>query len=307
MEPNKESNFVSAVVYCHDDSDCVEPFINGLYKKLSATFVRFEIIIVNDSSSDNSIQLIKSYAENHNDKIFTILNMSYHQGLEISMNAGVQLSIGDFVFEFDSMNVDYDWNVVTDVYFRSLKGFDIVSAKVNRKPRILARLFYRIFNRYAKLQHQIGAETFRVLSRRAINSIHSHTHTVPFRRAAYANCGLPIDVIQYNPISRNRRKRYDDRLNLAIDSIIIFTDIAYRATLVLVALMMFITLSVAAYALVYKLTNNPVEGWTATILFIAFGSFGLFSILAMVIKYLQTLLKLNFNKKQFVFESIEKL
>jgi len=307
METTKEKNFISTVVYCYNDNDCIIAFIDGLCQKLSATFSKYEIIIVNDFSSDNSIELVKTYAAQQKEKVISILNMSYHQGVEISMNAGVNLSIGDFVFEFDSVYVDYDWDLLADIYFHSLEGYDIVSAKIQGKPRLVSRFYYKIFNRYANLQYEVGMETFRVLSRRAINRIHSITKTIPFRKAAYANCGLAIDTIEYQPVARIRRKRYDDRGTLAIDTLILFTNMAYRVTALLAVIMMLITVFVAIYALIYKLMENPVEGWTTTILFLSFGFFGLFFILAMVIKYLQTLVKLNFQKKQFIFESIEKL
>ena len=61
------------------------------------------------------------------------------------------------------------------------------------------------------------------------------------------------------------------------------------------------------YALVYKIMQNPVAGWATTIIFLAFGFFGLFAIMAMVIKYLQMLVSLVFQKKNYLFESIEKL
>jgi len=304
---NKENNFASAVIYCYNDKNLIPFFIDGLCKKMEETFLKYEIIIVNDCSIDDSKELIKNYASLQNDQVITILNMSYHQGIEVAMNAGVNLSIGDFVFEFDSMFVDYEWNLLNKIYFHSLKGYDIVSVKIDKKPRFLSEIFYKLFNNYANLQHNIGIETFRILSRRAINRIHSITKTIPFRKAAYANCGLPLDTVIYHPLSPVHWEKYKGRKSLAIDTLILFTNIAYKITITLTGIMMTITVGVSLYALIYKLMKNPVEGWTTTILFLSFGFFGLFLILAMVIKYLQIIVKLNFRKKQFLFESIEKL
>ncbi len=55
--------------------------------------------------------------------------MGYSHGLEASMNAGIDLSIGDFVFEFDSCFMDFDPDVIMQVYRKSLQGFDIVIDK----------------------------------------------------------------------------------------------------------------------------------------------------------------------------------
>jgi len=307
MEPNKEKNFVSAVVYCHDDATTIKSFIENLDKKLTENFQKYEIIIVNDGSTDDSVKTLKLYASTKEKKIITLLNMSHYQGIEASMNAGVDLSIGDFVFEFDQAYADFDWEMLTKIYHHSLKGYDIVSARSNHSSRLSSRIFYAIFNRYANLQYSIGSETFRILSRRAINRIHSITQCIPFRKAAYANCGLAISYLIYEPIAKVEHKFHSDRTSVALDSLILFTDVAYRVTVGLAIIMAFATAVFALYALIYKLMRNPVEGWTTTVTFMAFGFFGLFIILAMVIKYLQTLVKLSFRKKDYLFESIEKL
>lgn len=311
MEQNKEKNFVSAVVYCCNDADCITPFIQGLDTVLFTNFLKYEIIIVNDASDDNSPQIVKEYAHKVNagakEHTITLLNMSYRQGLEASMNAGTNLAIGDFVFEFDSICDDFDMNLLMDVYFHSLKGYDIVSAKSSKKGRWTSRRYYHIFNKYAKLQHAIGTETFRIISRRAINRIHSITQNIPYRKAAYANSGLSIDSITYQPNKMITKKRYNDSWKVAIESLLLYTDVPFRATILLAMFMLVVSMTVGLYAVIYRLLSNPVEGWTTTIFFMSFGFSGLFIILAMVIRYMQTLVRLNFRKKDYLFESIEKL
>ena len=129
MELNKEKNFASAVVYLYNDEDRVYDFISGLDKSLSDNFVKYEIIVVNDHSSDKSATIVKEYASKKDNSCITLLNMSFHQGVETSMNAGDDLAIGDFVFWFDSVYVGYEWSTMMDIDFLSLKGYDCVSAK----------------------------------------------------------------------------------------------------------------------------------------------------------------------------------
>lgn len=311
MEQNKEKNFVSAVVYCCNDSDYITPFIQSLDAVLFANFLKYEIIVVNDASNDNSSLLVKDYAHKVNagvnEHTITLLNMSYRQGLEASMNAGTNLAIGDFVFEFDSICDDYDMNLLMDVYHHSLKGNDIVSARSAKKNRWVSRRYYHIFNKYARLQHAIGTETFRIISRRAINRIHSMTQIIPYRKAAYANCGLPIYSITYQPNKVTSKKRYADAWRVAIESLWLYTDVPFRSTMLLAIFMLVVSMAVGVYAVVYRLLGSPVEGWTTTIFFMSFGFSGLFIILAMIIRYMQTLVRLNFRKKDYLFESIEKL
>lgn len=307
MESNKEKNFASAVVYCYNDAKTIGSFIENLDKTFAANFLKYEIVVVNDTSTDESVNIIRKYAAHKEGRVISVLNMSYTQGLEASMNAGVDLAIGDFVYEFDSAYADFPWDTMMKIYRQSLKGYDIVSACVDKKMRLSSKLFYAIFNRYAKLQYRLETETFRILSRRAINRIHSITQKIPYRKAAYANCGLAITSIKYQPVEKVVRKKHEGRASQAINSLILFTDVAYRVTLTLAVIMALTAVGMGVYALVYKIMQNPVEGWATTIIFLAFGFFGLFAIMAMVIKYLQTLVSLVFQKKNYLFESIEKL
>lgn len=308
METTKEKNFISAVVYCYNDKLTIHQFIRDLDRSLSSLFLHYEIIIVNDASTDDSVGLIRNYTSSTADRgVITLINMSHHQGLEASMNAGIDLAIGDFVYEFDFAYADFDWQMVEKVYRQLLNGYDIVCAHLEQQPRITSRLFYKIFNRYASLPSAIGSETFRLLSRRAINRIHGLSETIPFRKAAYANSGLASFRLAYRPVCPVVRKQHTDRNSVAQDSLILFTDVAYRLTVGLAVIMAITAASFALFALIYRITSNPVEGWTTTIIFLAFSFFGLFIILAIVIKYLQVLVKLAFHKKQYLFESIEKL
>jgi polyisoprenyl-phosphate glycosyltransferase len=307
MEISKEQNFVSAVVYIYKDEELIKDFVLELHQRLKENFLNFEIILVNDATPDKSLDVVRSCARGLAFKKVTILNMSFHHGLELSMNAGVDLSIGDFVFEFDSVTVDYDWKVLMEVYKTSLKGYDIVSASSATKTKVSSSIFYRLFNRYAHFQYALDSESFRILSRRAINRVYAATKTIPYRKATYANSGLKITRLTYKPVSSVHHNMEDHRADLAINSLILFTDVAYRLTVGMSFFMIIAIVSFAVYALVYYFMGHPVEGWTTTILFVSFSFFGVFVILAMILKYLSILINLTFRKQNYMFELVEKL
>lgn len=304
----RESNFVSAVVYVHEDEDVIGEFLTGLNALLRDNFQKYEVICVNDASTDGSVAAIRDFAAGVDGAMVSILNMSYYQGQEAAMNAGVDLAIGDFVFEFDSTAMDYQPELILEVYRTALSGFDIVSAAGVGGSRLTSRLFYRVFNHFANTQYDLGTETFRILSRRAINRVHAMSKTIPYRKALYANCGLKLNTIKYEPARGAGRGRIArEKPRLATDALILFTGVAYRMALCLALLMMAITLIVTGYTVVVYLSGSPVEGWTTTMLFLGLGFFGMFAILAMVLKYLSILVDLTFKRQKYVFESIEKI
>ena len=308
---NKEKSFASVVIYVHNAEKRIENYLKTIIEVMEGNFEHSEIICVNDSSDDNSLALIKKTSEIASTTSVSVVNMSYFHGLELAMNAGIDLSIGDFVFEFDNTYLDFDPAVIMDIYRRSLQGFDIVSASADRREKFTSKLFYKAFDRYSDLSCKMSTESFRVLSRRVLNRIDSMNKTIPYRKAVYANCGLKTDNIRYRVVDQISRttdkKERTFRSHLAVDSLILFTEMGYSFAKLMTILMMCMSIFMIAYSIIIYATSNPVAGWTTTILFLSVAFFGLFGILTIVIKYLQLLVDLVFKRKQYSFESIEKL
>jgi dolichol-phosphate mannosyltransferase len=134
--------------------------------------------------------------------------------------------------------------------------------------------------------------------------------TIPYRKAVYANCGLKINTLTYplpSDFKTHSAKSGHGQWDLALDSLILYTDIAYKFSMAFALTMMLVAIFIALYAFYfYFIVGNTVAGWTTTILFLALSFFGLFAILTMMIKYLSILLGLVFKRQKYVIESIEK-
>lgn len=305
---NKEKNFVSAVVYLYNEENNIKTYISGLEETLKENFEKYEIIVVNDGSTDDSVQPVKGYVSSQEGAKVTLMNMGYHQGLETAMDAGVDLAIGDFVFEMESVDADYNWSVLMEVYQHSLEGYDIVNAKGKVGKKVTSgSLFYDIMNRYANLQYPLASGSFRIVSRRAINRIHSLATRIPYRKVAYSNCGLKCDTIIYDCIKTIKSKRYSNRLELATNSLVLFTDLAFRFSFCFTVIMTVFTTGITIYTVSSLVLNKTVGDWAIVLLFMSFALSGLLIVLCMVIRYLSSLVSLNFLKRDYVFESIDKL
>lgn len=321
---NREQNFVSAVIYVHNAGDRVRKFLSMVMEVMEQNFEHSEIICVNDSSEDESLTVIRDVSRKAKKTSISVVNMSYYHGLELAMDAGMDLAIGDFVFEFDNTVPDFNPSVIMEIYRHSLEGYDIVSASPNRRERLSSRLFYRIFAKFAAVSYRMNTESFRVLSRRVINRVSSMNKTAPYRKALYANCGLKTDCIRYEVVEhpgdtdgnstqasyyhrKRDRKEQRYRMDLAADALILFTEVGYRFSMTMTVVMMLMSIFMTVYSLVTYFVIHPVEGWTTTILFLSVAFFGLFGILTIIVKYLQLLVDMVFKRKHYSFESIEKL
>lgn len=306
LKIDKEKNFLSIIIYGYNNEKNITDFIIRLDEFFNLHFLKYEFIVVNDASDDNTSKVIKSLKLNDN-TILSIINMSYHQGLEISMNAGVDLAIGDFIIEIDSLNEDYHFDEFMNCYEKCLSGYDIVAASPDKKSNFFSARFYTIFNHFSSNQYKINSNRFFILSRRAINRIKSLSLNIPYRKAIYSNCGLKYFCYPYKSITNNNKKNTNkENHKIAGTSLILFTSIAYNFSVLLSVLMSFMSVFTVIYTLVIYFNGNPIEGWTTTMIFLSFGFLATFILFSVIIKYLSIILDLQFKKQDYLIESIEK-
>lgn len=305
---DKEKKMVSIVIYLFNNEDIIASFTEKIVFAAEALFEKFEVIIVNDKSTDLSIMKLKETDALKNYKV-SIIQMSFHQGIEMAMTAGVDLSVGDFVYEFDNLLIDYDISLFEQSYRYLLSGYDIVSVSPQKANSFMSGIFYNVYNKHSKSGYYIQSDRFRILSRRAINRAYSISNSIPYRKALYVNSGLKIGKIEFTekkdairPQSKTLRNK------MAINTLIIYTNLAFKISISITILLFLFTLCMCLYALVlYFGDYKPIEGWTTIIILIS-GSFsGLFFLIAIIIKYLSLAIEIIYNKKSYLFESVEKL
>jgi len=299
---NKEQNFISAVVGLDGDSAQDLQFFKVLFDCLDKHFIQFEIIAVNKNGARYSAKELRDWAKNLS-KPLTIINMSQHQPHEQCMNAGLDCAIGDYIYEIDSTQLPYSPELFWQAYELAQQGNDIVTVCPTRE-RWTSRMFYGLFNAYSPAAYQLRTDAFRLVSRRALNRTHAINENLPYRKAAYAACGLKMAELEFDGAVCNNRP---GKFKLATDSLVLYTDFGYKFSVGFTVLMMLATLAELIYTLVVWLTGNPIAGWTTTMFVLTFSLTGLFSILAILLKYITLLLKLFFNKQSYLVESIEKL
>lgn len=312
MISDKEKNFVSLVVYVRNSENCIEKFLEIVDRELEKNFEKYEIICVNDASDDESVNVIGKYAANRRNGVISVINMSYFQGVETSMNAGVDLAIGDFVFEFDTIYVDNALcDMLMEAYRHALKGYDIVSVVPDKNRNRLSSLFYKLYNMVSHTKNKLCTETFCILSRRGINRICSINKNIPYRKPIYANCGLPVDYLVYKTSEKEGLKPAgntdEERIDTAVNSLILFTDVAYRVSVWFAITMMLGAALGGLYVIsVHFSHRKPIEGWTTTMMFLTLCFCAVFALLAIIIKYLSIILKMIFQKQKYLIDSISK-
>ncbi len=302
MTTNKEKNFISAVVYLHNDGVRAVKFFKMLTEQLDAHFEQYELIAVDDACTDDTVSLLRDWARDLT-KPLTFLHMSLFQRLEPCMNAGLDASIGDYVYEFDTTDTPYPADMIFAAYQTALTGSDIVSVCPNRTNGS-SRLFYGVFNANSHSAYRLRTDAFRLVSRRAVNRVHASSEHLPYRKAAYAASGLKMTDLTFEGRIIDKGA---GRFSLAADSLTLYTDAGFKFSAGITLIMMVLALAELVYTLVIFATGHPVEGWTTMMFVLTLGFAGVFAVLAIIVKYLSLLVDLIFKKQKYLIESVEKI
>ena len=298
----KEKNFVSAVVYLHNDGARATDFCKAVAAQLEAHFAQYELVAVDDACTDDTVEALRRWGREQAAPL-TILHMSLYHGLEKAMNAGLDAAIGDYVYEFDSTQMPYPADCIFAAYETALQGNDIVSV-CPTACRSGSQLFYKVFNAYSHSPYRLRTDAFRLVTRRAINRVHASSAHLPYRKAAYAASGLKMADLTFEG---RMTEKQAGRFNLAIDSLALYTDAGFKVSMGVTLCMLALALAELLYTLLIFFTGHPVAGWTTTMFVITVGFAGLFAVLTIVVKYLSLLLDLTFTQQKYLVESIEKL
>ncbi|MCM1090202.1 MAG: glycosyltransferase [Butyrivibrio sp.] len=312
-QTGKENNFVSCVIYLHNDGSVVKEFLRGVCGVMQEHFEKYEIVCVNDGCTDDTVEQIHGFLEEWNGvKSVSLVNLSFYQGVETAMNAGSDLAVGDFLFEFDRCSLDFAPELIMQVYRRALEGYDVVAAAPRHGVSVTSRVFYALYNWSSRFRYKLRQERFRIVSRRAVNRVNQMNIYVPYRKVLYMNCGLRTDTIVYdNKVTTHRSRNREESFNrsgLAVDTLVIFTDVLEKFSMLVSVILLGFLLVMFGW-IIYSIFSavRPVEGWLSLMALMSFGFFMLSVLLTLIFKYLSIILNMSFKRQRYVTEGVEKL
>ncbi len=168
---NKNKPTISIVSPVYNSEYMVEELVKQIKKNVSLITNDFEIILVNDSSPDNSWEII--IQETLKDKRVKGINLSRNFGQHYAITAGLKYVKGDWVVVMDCDLQDRPDEII-NLYNKAQKGWDIVLAKrVNRKDkyfkRLSSKLFYFLYNYLSGINNNSNIANFGIYHFKVIN------------------------------------------------------------------------------------------------------------------------------------------
>ena len=301
MIRNLEQNYISVVLVVNEENKEIITKIQNINKILKNNFKNSEIVIVDNTSKNSSLESLNTLDFKH-----TEIKLPIKHRTQQALNAGTAIAIGDYILEIEDISFDIDYNKIMEMYKKSQEGYDFVFL-TPKKLRKSSKIFYNILNKYFKnsFNEDISSSVMTLSSRRGQNKVAEVGKRIINRNVAYVLSGLKSSSIVVDMNYKNNRG-FSENLMLTFDTLIYYTDAIMLFTQRL-AFVFFALFGLGViYSLITRIVRETVEGWASLFIVLSLGFFGIFLILSIIIRYLHHILQNSLNSKDYIYRSVNK-
>ena len=221
---------VSVVIPFYNERDVVDVLFAELDEvaRRLASF-DFEVVCVNDASSDETLARLLQKADERPGTI--VVDLSRNFGKEAALSAGLATATGDAVIPLDADLQDPP-ELIEALLERWQSGFEVVLAKRDDRStdtyfkRLSARLFYRVHNLVADVPLPEDVGDFRLMDRAVVDALKQLPESCRFMKGLFAWIGFRTTTVAYR---REKRATGHSRFkpwslwNLALEGITSFS------------------------------------------------------------------------------------
>ncbi|MAE70869.1 MAG: glycosyltransferase [Gemmatimonadetes bacterium] len=268
---------LSVVIPVYNEEEVLPECHKRVKAALEALELAYEIVFVNDGSSDSSVEILRAFAER--DRFVRVVLLSRNFGHQIAITAGLDHARGAAVVVMDADLQDPP-EVLGEMVARWRTGFDVVyGVRAQREGESAfktasASIFYRLIRALAAVDIPLDAGDFRLMSRRAVDALRQIEERHRFVRGLVTWIGFRQTGIDYVREPRGAGvTKYPLRkmLIFAFDAIVSFSSAPLRVATALGLFSSLAAFGYGAYAVSAKLFNDRVvSGWTSTVIVVAF-------------------------------------
>jgi polyisoprenyl-phosphate glycosyltransferase len=247
---------VSVVVPVFNEEEALPELRRRLESALGGLEGGYEVICVDDGSSDRSAELVEAWSRTADGVVLVQLSRNF--GMEIAMSAGLDYASGDHVVLMHADLQDPPELIPEMLALAAGEEADVVYARrigrdESRVKRALATGFYGMMRRLARVPYQGQAGDFRLMSRRVVETVRSMPERRRFLRGMVAWVGfkqVPIDYRRAGRVSGGGAS-YPALFRLAVEAMTSFSDVP---------------LNLASYVGAGAATLSALAGATLTVL-----------------------------------------
>lgn len=226
---------LSIIVPVLNEQDSLTPFIDQVTPLLESVTQHYEILFIDDGSTDETLALLKVL--NAKDGRIRYVSFSRNFGKEAALTSGLAHAIGDAVIPMDVDLQDPPELIPEFVRIWREEGYDMVYGVRASRPedsaakRATAKGFYRLFNRITHSPIPGNAGDYRLMSRRVVDVLLQLPERNRFMKGLYAWAGFRSKGVPYQRPSRRAGESkfsFWKLWNFALDGLVGFSSIPLR-------------------------------------------------------------------------------
>lgn len=200
---NEKKNVkISIVAPVMNEEENIEAFVSRTKDTIDVIpSVKYEIIFINDGSTDNSLQKILQLKETLQQ--IKLIDFSRNFGKEAAISAGLDFSDGDVVIIIDT-DLQEPPELIPLLFDKWFKGFDIVVARRRNRigdsyfKRKSAEWFYKIHNEISETKLMSNVGDYRLLDRKVVNVLSTIKERNRFMKGIFAWVGYDTAYVDYD-------------------------------------------------------------------------------------------------------------
>lgn len=268
---------LSIVVPVYNEEAAVESFLAATQPILDSLNVPYEIIFVNDGSTDGTLDVLLRMRDR--DAHIKIVHFSRNFGKEIALSAGLDYSSGDAVIPID-VDLQDPPEAIPEMIAKWRDGYEIVLGirsdrrTDTRTKRISSELFYRFFNQVADAPIPKQAGDFRLLDKKVVQVLRLLPERNRFNKGIFGWAGFRQTSVHFERPARREgasKWSYWRLAGLALDALFSFSVLPLRIWSVVGVLCSLIAFLYGSFLILSKIMfGNNVPGYPSLMVVVLF-------------------------------------
>lgn len=224
------SKLISIVIPMYFEEKVVDECYGRLTLAISKSVHKYELIFVNDGSTDRTLELLEEIAIK--DSQVKIISFSRNFGHQIAVTAGLEKSKGDAVVIIDADLQDPP-ELIPEMIALWEKGYDVVYGA--RKKRhgesffklITAKAFYRLLDKMSSVKIPMDTGDFRLIDRKVVEALKKMPEHNRFLRGMSSWIGfkqIPFEYERKERFAGETKYPLKKMVKLGMDGIISFSS-----------------------------------------------------------------------------------
>lgn len=196
---------LSLVVPCYNEQSNIAPFLDGVRPILDGLDEPYEIVFVNDGSSDSTLPFLIAAAAQ--DPRLRVVGLARNFGKEVALTAGLAHARGQAVIPID-VDLQHPPELIVEFYKRWKAGAKMVVGVRSRRDeeswlrRKLSQTFYRILQKMTRVKVPENAGDYRLMDRQLVDILCSMPERCRFMKGLYAWPGFKTELVEFRAQKR---------------------------------------------------------------------------------------------------------